>query len=68
MNRELYEKIKRLAEQSPYEGERAAARDAMKRLEAAEPSLSETTSDDYDWLAELAYNSLKEILKTFMHF
>jgi hypothetical protein len=34
MNKQIYDKVKRLAEQSPHEGERVAAKAAMARMEA----------------------------------
>jgi len=37
MNHNRYEKVKRLAEESPQEGERSAAREAMRRMETRRP-------------------------------
>ena len=37
MNKERYEKVRRLAEQSPFPGERAAAREALQRMAPKKP-------------------------------
>lgn len=44
MNRDRYEKVKRLAEQSPFPGERAAAMAALMRIEEADPNRSKVAA------------------------
>ena len=53
MNKKMYQKVKTLAERSPYPGERKAARAAMARMDAGE----EPTPEDYQALFTIGWMS-----------